>query len=160
MLKCITSLNEDLTVHGFILQLPLDSENPINAEALINAIAPEKDVDGWVWLGFLYHMQDSDDNLFLFWEHILLLKSKNTSHFPCFRLTSINAGKLARGDLNDCFIPCTPKGCLELIKQTGKNHLTKKKKHHFMGPGLDLWGYRGGTLWSLSKWAWLPQGPV
>uniref|UniRef100_A0A8D0X293 C-1-tetrahydrofolate synthase, cytoplasmic n=1 Tax=Sus scrofa TaxID=9823 RepID=A0A8D0X293_PIG len=80
VLKCITSLNEDLTVHGFILQLPLDSENPINAEALINAIAPEKDVDG---------------------------------------LTSINAGKLARGDLNDCFIPCTPKGCLELIKQTG-----------------------------------------
>ncbi|KAB1278208.1 C-1-tetrahydrofolate synthase; cytoplasmic [Camelus dromedarius] len=80
VLKCITSLNEDLTVHGFIVQLPLDSENPINTEALVNAIAPEKDVDG---------------------------------------LSSINAGKLARGDLNDCFIPCTPKGCLELIKETG-----------------------------------------
>lgn len=80
VLKCITSLNEDTTVHGFIMQLPLDSENPINTEALINAIVPEKDVDG---------------------------------------LTSISAGKLARGDLNDCFIPCTPKGCLELIKKTG-----------------------------------------
>ncbi|XP_067589579.1 C-1-tetrahydrofolate synthase, cytoplasmic isoform X2 [Pseudorca crassidens] len=80
VLKCITSLNEDLNVHGFIVQLPLDSENPINTEALLNAIAPEKDVDG---------------------------------------LTSISAGKLARGDLNDCFIPCTPKGCLELIKETG-----------------------------------------
>ncbi|XP_029453975.1 C-1-tetrahydrofolate synthase, cytoplasmic isoform X2 [Rhinatrema bivittatum] len=34
-------------------------------------------------------------------------------------LTSINAGKLARGDLGECFIPCTPKGCLELIRQTG-----------------------------------------
>ncbi|KAM9063396.1 C-1-tetrahydrofolate synthase, cytoplasmic [Sarcophilus harrisii] len=34
-------------------------------------------------------------------------------------LTSISAGKLARGDLGDCFIPCTPKGCLELIKKTG-----------------------------------------
>ncbi|KAM4690686.1 C-1-tetrahydrofolate synthase, cytoplasmic isoform 2-T2 [Rhinophrynus dorsalis] len=34
-------------------------------------------------------------------------------------LTSINAGKLARGDLSNCFIPCTPKGCMELIKQTG-----------------------------------------
>ncbi|XP_016320989.1 C-1-tetrahydrofolate synthase, cytoplasmic-like, partial [Sinocyclocheilus anshuiensis] len=34
-------------------------------------------------------------------------------------LTSINAGKLARGDLGDCFIPCTPNGCMELIKQTG-----------------------------------------
>lgn len=80
VLKYVTSLNEDSTVHGFIVQLPLDSENPINTEAVVNAIAPEKDVDG---------------------------------------LTSINAGKLARGDLNDCFIPCTPKGCLELIKETG-----------------------------------------
>ncbi|KAM9294649.1 C-1-tetrahydrofolate synthase, cytoplasmic [Gastrophryne carolinensis] len=34
-------------------------------------------------------------------------------------LTCINAGKLARGDLGDCFIPCTPKGCLDLIRQTG-----------------------------------------
>uniref|UniRef100_A0A7N6BD74 C-1-tetrahydrofolate synthase, cytoplasmic n=1 Tax=Anabas testudineus TaxID=64144 RepID=A0A7N6BD74_ANATE len=34
-------------------------------------------------------------------------------------LTSINAGKLARGDLGDCFIPCTPNGCMELIRQTG-----------------------------------------
>uniref|UniRef100_A0A671XDV3 formate--tetrahydrofolate ligase n=1 Tax=Sparus aurata TaxID=8175 RepID=A0A671XDV3_SPAAU len=35
-------------------------------------------------------------------------------------LTSINAGKLSRGDLGDCFIPCTPNGCMELIRQTGK----------------------------------------
>uniref|UniRef100_A0A8C2S9Z0 C-1-tetrahydrofolate synthase, cytoplasmic n=1 Tax=Capra hircus TaxID=9925 RepID=A0A8C2S9Z0_CAPHI len=51
VLKCITSLNEDLTVHGFIVQLPLDSENPINTETLVNAIAPEKDVDGARRLG-------------------------------------------------------------------------------------------------------------
>lgn len=80
VLKYVISLNEDGSVHGFIVQLPLDSENSINTEAVINTIAPEKDVDG---------------------------------------LTSISAGKLARGDLNDCFIPCTPKGCLELIKETG-----------------------------------------
>ncbi|KAF3831083.1 hypothetical protein GH733_002321 [Mirounga leonina] len=80
VLKYVTSLNEDLTVHGFIVQLPLDAENPINTDAVVNAIIPGKDVDG---------------------------------------LTSINAGKLARGDLNDCFIPCTPKGCLALIKETG-----------------------------------------
>lgn len=42
------------------------------------------------------------------------------------RLTSINAGKLSRGDLGDCFIPCTPNGCMELIRQTGK--------HNFMHP--------------------------
>ncbi|XP_055475250.1 C-1-tetrahydrofolate synthase, cytoplasmic [Psammomys obesus] len=80
VLKYVISLNEDTTVHGFIVQLPLDSENPISTEAIIDAISPEKDVDG---------------------------------------LTSISAGKLARGDLNNCFIPCTPKGCLELIKETG-----------------------------------------
>ncbi|XP_064784424.1 C-1-tetrahydrofolate synthase, cytoplasmic-like [Oncorhynchus masou masou] len=34
-------------------------------------------------------------------------------------LTCINAGKLSRGDLGDCFIPCTPNGCMELIRQTG-----------------------------------------
>ncbi|CAL8315793.1 unnamed protein product [Boreogadus saida] len=34
-------------------------------------------------------------------------------------LSSINAGKLSRGDLKNCFIPCTPNGCMELISQTG-----------------------------------------
>ncbi|XP_067894589.1 C-1-tetrahydrofolate synthase, cytoplasmic isoform X1 [Heterodontus francisci] len=80
VLSYITHINEDPTVHGLIIQLPLDSINPIDVEKVTNAVAPEKDVDG---------------------------------------LTSINAGKLARGDLGDCFIPCTPNGCLELIKQTG-----------------------------------------
>lgn len=57
--------------------------------------------------------------------------------FNCFRLTSISAGKLARGDLHDCFIPCTPKGCLELIKETGKNKCENKAP--FLGSGLDPW---------------------
>ncbi|XP_059504900.1 C-1-tetrahydrofolate synthase, cytoplasmic isoform X2 [Stegostoma tigrinum] len=80
VLRKITQINEDPNLHGLIVQLPLDSINPIDVEKVTNAVAPEKDVDG---------------------------------------LTSINAGKLARGDLGDCFIPCTPNGCLELIKQTG-----------------------------------------
>uniref|UniRef100_A0A8C8CK83 C-1-tetrahydrofolate synthase, cytoplasmic n=1 Tax=Oncorhynchus tshawytscha TaxID=74940 RepID=A0A8C8CK83_ONCTS len=41
-------------------------------------------------------------------------------------LTSINAGKLSRGDLGDCFIPCTPNGCMELIRQTGGYMAGKK----------------------------------
>uniref|UniRef100_A0A8C9PK70 methenyltetrahydrofolate cyclohydrolase n=1 Tax=Spermophilus dauricus TaxID=99837 RepID=A0A8C9PK70_SPEDA len=105
VLKSITSLNEDSTVHGFIVQLPLDSENPINTEAVINAIAPEKDVDG---------------------------------------LTSISAGKLARGDLKDCFIPCTPKGCLELIKETGKNK-TNNKMAMSLSACVDMWSAEEGT---------------
>lgn len=40
----ITSLNEDPTVHGIILQLPL--EEPSETDRLVNMIAPHKDVDG------------------------------------------------------------------------------------------------------------------
>ncbi|KAF7231068.1 C-1-tetrahydrofolate synthase, cytoplasmic isoform X4 [Nothobranchius furzeri] len=80
VLHSIMSVNENQTVHGLIVQLPLDTVNHINSELVTNAVSPEKDVDG---------------------------------------LSCINAGKLSRGDLNDCFIPCTPNGCLELIRQTG-----------------------------------------
>ncbi|XP_056401257.1 C-1-tetrahydrofolate synthase, cytoplasmic isoform X1 [Hyla sarda] len=80
VLSRIKSINEDSTLHGLIVQLPLDSDHKIDTEKVTNAVSPAKDVDG---------------------------------------LTSINAGKLARGDIGDCFIPCTPKGCLELIRQTG-----------------------------------------
>ncbi|XP_026526039.1 C-1-tetrahydrofolate synthase, cytoplasmic [Notechis scutatus] len=87
VLKCINNLNEDPAIHGFIVQLPLDSNKPINTEKITNAVAPEKDVDG---------------------------------------LSSVNAGKLSRGDLSNCFIPCTPKGCMELIRQTGVQVAGKK----------------------------------
>ncbi|XP_056261015.1 C-1-tetrahydrofolate synthase, cytoplasmic-like isoform X1 [Seriola aureovittata] len=80
VLQSIRSVNENLSVHGLIIQLPLDSVHPIPTELITNAVSPEKDVDG---------------------------------------LSCINAGKLCRGDLNDCFIPCTPNGCMELIRQTG-----------------------------------------
>ncbi|XP_022071744.2 C-1-tetrahydrofolate synthase, cytoplasmic-like [Acanthochromis polyacanthus] len=80
VLQSIMSVNENASVHGLIVQLPLDSVNRIDNELITNAVSPEKDVDG---------------------------------------LSCINAGKLSRGDLNDCFIPCTPNGCMELIRQTG-----------------------------------------
>uniref|UniRef100_A0A3Q1B300 Uncharacterized protein n=1 Tax=Amphiprion ocellaris TaxID=80972 RepID=A0A3Q1B300_AMPOC len=70
-----------MSVHGLIVQLPLDPVNRINTEFITNVVNPEKDVDGY--------------------------------------MVCINAGKLSRGDLNDCFIPCTPSGCMELIRQTG-----------------------------------------
>lgn len=86
VLRSIVAVNENPAFHGLIVQLPLDSINPINTEKITNAVAPEKDVDG---------------------------------------LTSINAGKLSRGDLGDCFIPCTPNGCMELISQTGVSVMGK-----------------------------------
>ncbi|XP_077409744.1 C-1-tetrahydrofolate synthase, cytoplasmic-like [Vanacampus margaritifer] len=82
VLRTIASVNEDASVHGLIVQLPLDSVNHMDVELVTNAVSPLKDVDG---------------------------------------LSCINAGKLSRGDLNNCFIPCTPNGCMELIRQTGVN---------------------------------------
>uniref|UniRef100_A0A2R9A7Z9 formate--tetrahydrofolate ligase n=1 Tax=Pan paniscus TaxID=9597 RepID=A0A2R9A7Z9_PANPA len=54
-------------------------------------------------------------------KYIISLNEDSTVHgfVDVDGLTSISAGKLARGDLNDCFIPCMPKGCLELMKETG-----------------------------------------
>ncbi|XP_061668658.1 C-1-tetrahydrofolate synthase, cytoplasmic-like [Syngnathoides biaculeatus] len=80
VLRTIMSVNEDVSVHGLIVQLPLDSVHHMDVEMVTNAVSPLKDVDG---------------------------------------LSCINAGKLSRGDLNNCFLPCTPNGCMELIRQTG-----------------------------------------
>uniref|UniRef100_A0A667ZMU9 C-1-tetrahydrofolate synthase, cytoplasmic n=1 Tax=Myripristis murdjan TaxID=586833 RepID=A0A667ZMU9_9TELE len=80
VLHSIREVNENSSIHGLIVQLPLDSIHKIDTEKVTNTVAPEKDIDG---------------------------------------LTSINAGKLSRGELGNCFIPCTPNGCMELIRQAG-----------------------------------------
>lgn len=41
-------------------------------------------------------------------------------------LTDVNAGRLARGNVDNCMVPCTPLGCLELIKRTGVNMAGKQ----------------------------------
>jgi len=43
VLALINQLNEDSAVHGIIVQLPLD--NPEQTDEVLNAVAPEKDVD-------------------------------------------------------------------------------------------------------------------
>jgi len=75
LLAKVAELNADARVHGILVQLPLPKH--ISEEAVINAIAPEKDVDGF---------------------HV------------------INAGKLATGQEGS--VPCTPLGCLMLLKDT------------------------------------------
>ena len=47
MLSTVERLNNDENVHGIIVQLPLDSENPIDSSLATNAVSPEKDVDGY-----------------------------------------------------------------------------------------------------------------
>jgi methylenetetrahydrofolate dehydrogenase (NADP+)/methenyltetrahydrofolate cyclohydrolase len=74
LLDLVESLNRDERVDGILVQLPLPAH--IDAAAIIAAIDPVKDVDG-------FH--------------------------------PINAGRLATG--LDSLVPCTPLGCLYLLKQ-------------------------------------------
>lgn len=73
LLAHIARYNADARVHGILVQLPLPAH--MDAQAVINAIDPAKDVDGF---------------------HV------------------VNAGKLAVGQ--DGLVPCTPLGCLLLLK--------------------------------------------
>ena len=78
ILKKIKELNNDNSVSGILVQLPLP--NQIRQEKIINSIDPSKDVDGFC---------------------------------------PINVGNLASG--YDGIVPCTPKGCLMLIKKIEQN---------------------------------------
>jgi len=80
LLEEITKLNENPKIHGIIVQMPLDSDNPIDSHLITDAVDASKDVDG---------------------------------------LCTINEGRVAIGDLTSGFIPCTPFGCIELIRRSG-----------------------------------------
>jgi methylenetetrahydrofolate dehydrogenase (NADP+)/methenyltetrahydrofolate cyclohydrolase len=74
LLALVERLNADPAVHGILVQLPLPKH--LDSDLVINAIAPEKDVDG-------FHIS--------------------------------NVGKLGAG-LPDAMVPCTPLGCLMLLR--------------------------------------------
>lgn len=83
LIAMVEQLNADDAVDGILVQLPLPGH--IDDKAVITAIDPAKDVDGF---------------------HV------------------VNAGRLAVGE--DAFVPCTPLGCLMLLKDclgdlSGKN---------------------------------------
>ncbi len=83
LIALVEQLNADDAVDGILVQLPLPGH--IDDKAVIAAIDPAKDVDGF---------------------HV------------------VNAGRLAVGE--DAFVPCTPLGCLMLLKDaigdlSGKN---------------------------------------
>lgn len=84
LLKLVEQLNNDDAVHGILVQLPIPGH--MNAEKVINAIDPAKDVDGF---------------------HV------------------INAGLLATGQ--NAQVPCTPLGCLMLIKDVLGDDLSGKR---------------------------------
>ena len=76
LLEKLAELAKDDSVHGILVQLPLPAQ--IDEKTVIDAIPPEKDVDGF---------------------------------------TAVNVGRMMIGE--ECFLPCTPAGCLEMIRSTG-----------------------------------------
>lgn len=76
LLELIERLNCDKKISGILVQLPVPEH--IDEKKVINAIAPEKDVDA-------FH--------------------------------PVNVGKIMVGDYD--FVPCTPAGVMELIKESG-----------------------------------------
>ncbi|MEK7794358.1 MAG: bifunctional methylenetetrahydrofolate dehydrogenase/methenyltetrahydrofolate cyclohydrolase FolD [Candidatus Hydrogenedentota bacterium] len=76
LLALIADLNADPKVHGILVQMPLPKQ--IEEAAVLNAVDPAKDVDG-------FH--------------------------------PVNVGKLLNGE--ECFLPCTPAGCQQLLVRSG-----------------------------------------
>lgn len=83
VLQLIDRLNRDDAIHGVLVQLPVPKH--IDEKAVIHAISPKKDVDGFL---------------------------------------PENLGSLLIGE--PAFEPCTPKGCIDLIKETGIEITGKK----------------------------------
>ena len=73
LMATIARLNTDARIHGILVQLPLPAH--LDSDAVLNAISPDKDVDG-------FH--------------------------------PVNVGRLWTG--NALSVPCTPLGCLLLLK--------------------------------------------
>lgn len=79
LLSTIDGLNHDPSVHGILVQMPLQCSTKIDEERITNAVDAKKDVDG-------FH--------------------------------PFNAGLLAqKTSTNPLFVPCTPKGCMYLLKK-------------------------------------------
>ena len=78
LLALIAQLNANDEVDGILVQLPLPGH--LDEREVINAIAPDKDVD-------------------------------------CFH--PVNVGKMSIGE--PAFLPCTPAGCMEMLKEYGIN---------------------------------------
>lgn len=76
LLQKLAELADDAGVHGLLVQLPLPVH--IDEKTVIEAIPPQKDVDGF---------------------------------------TAVNVGRMMIGE--ECFLPCTPAGCMEMIRSTG-----------------------------------------
>lgn len=85
LLAKVRELNDDPRVNGILVQLPLPKQ--IDEQAVLSAIDPDKDVDGF---------------------HV------------------VNVGRLNTGS-SDALVPCTPLGCLLLLRDHFDGSLSGKK---------------------------------
>lgn len=76
LLALVEELAAEKAVNGILVQLPLPAH--IEEKAIIDAIPPEKDVDGF---------------------------------------SPVNVGRMQVGE--ECYLPCTPAGCVRMIESTG-----------------------------------------
>ena len=90
LLALIASLNEDDTVDGILVQLPVPKH--ISEQKVLDAIDKSKDVDG-------FHPM----NMAELWRHKYALVSDNDSYDEMSAFT----------------LPCTPKGCIKMLKAAG-----------------------------------------
>lgn len=100
LLRQIEQLNADDKVHGILVQLPLPDQ--ISEQRVIDAIRPDKDVDG-------FH--------------------------------PVNTGRMMTGQ--DGFIPCTPAGIIEMLKEeridiAGKHAVIVGRSHIVGKPAAQL----------------------
>lgn len=108
LIKIVKELNNDKTVNGILVQMPLPKQ--IDENEIIATISPLKDVDA-------FH--------------------------------AVNVGKIMIGDFD--FLPCTPAGCMELIKSTGteiegKNCVVVGRSNIVGKPMAMLLLHKNGTV--------------
>jgi len=85
VLRAVMTFNDDPSVHGVLVQLPLPQH--ICEEKILNAVSIDKDVDG-------FH--------------------------------PLNIGRLAMRGREPLFVPCTPKGCIELLVRSDIDMMGKR----------------------------------
>lgn len=54
LLQEVVKLNADSSVHGMIVQVPLDCVTDIDTDLVLDTISPHKDVDGCVSYGIVF----------------------------------------------------------------------------------------------------------
>lgn len=97
VLKYILSFNEDPSIHGILVQLPLPSVQYILSMLFIFSSYTNRDT--------MYMQHLNEHNIVN-----AICKEKDVDGFHPF-----NIGLLAKRGSEPDFVPCTPKGCIELL---------------------------------------------